>query len=116
MEKEVSPNLYTAHYNALVFGDGLLGFLTTSQTLANDIVQKAGILQFVVLSLILLSWIPLAVWIVVGWGAYRELTSSSRFRSIIALALFIVLLFPVAGLLGLVGLLLPGLFAQETSS
>ena len=52
------------------------------------------------LSAYAVSYFAIPIWFLAGWGAYRELNRASRFRSVIAALLFVILSIPAFAALG----------------
>lgn len=117
--KELSTPLYEAYYDVLYAGCSASSVLeaidSRKDIIASDLVKRLGVYGALSLSVSLacLAVIPHALWLFIGWGAYRRLNGASRFRSFIAFTLFILFLVPVFPLLGLAGLQAFRAFALE---
>jgi hypothetical protein len=119
--KEASTSLYESYYNVFYGGCSALSVFESIQSrkdvIAKELLTNLGLYGTLSLPTILtgLEVVPHSLWLFVGWGAYRKLNASSRFRSCLAFALCILFLAPIWSLLALAGLQVFRAFAPEVS-
>jgi hypothetical protein len=64
--------------------------------LTTNVARLSGYPIFQLFVLVLLcGWIATLIWLLIGWGAYRELTGLTRSRSLLAFLIFCILCVPV---------------------